>query len=179
VDSRARAGVVGEIESGINSRRVRSDCRDFPRTGVDLQAEAAADADHLIGADGRSPDSKYGIALLEQARRDGVENFIECSVSNSLGTCKVDQREGEPFAQNRGMSGTKDEQRVGLHLSDVLFDQGRVIVRTRTIWPGNQNHHSFVLARRQMGPLPVGCWPDGTTGATANRIDVPPRVLDS
>jgi hypothetical protein len=58
--------------------------RNFLQTVVDLQPKASTYANHFVGARRRSAYSEDCVALLQQAHRDRMEDFVKSLVANVL-----------------------------------------------------------------------------------------------
>src|SRR6478735_9352112 len=95
----------------------RTDALSYSRTPwhslqrrVHCQSTLARDLYHMICACRRTTDPQHGIALGEQPLGDRVEDLIERRVADALRAGQCDERQREPFAHDRRVTGAKERQ---------------------------------------------------------------------
>src|ERR1041385_1540464 len=89
--------------------------RDFVEAGVDVEAEGLADADHFVSAGGGAAYTEDGVAFLQQANGNGVEDFGKRGVTDGGGTGESDERERQPFSKHGDVPGAENGQSIGFH----------------------------------------------------------------
>lgn len=106
---------------------------------------------HLVGPARRAANSKAAVTLGHDAPRNRVEDLVEYFVPNALGSRVLDQRKCIPLTQDGQMPGSEELERSLGHRRHVLGNERRIIVRTGTIGPCNQDHewlHRFLFYLR-------------------------------
>src|SRR5437899_12034643 len=76
-----------------------------------------------------------------------MKYFVESLVADLPRPGQLNEREGQPLTQNWDVASPEDGQRIGLHFLNIPPDQDRIVIRTRTVWTGNQDHHRFGVVR--------------------------------
>jgi len=66
----------------------------------DAFAQPLPRRDHIVGAGRRSADAQHGVALAQKLARDGMEDLVEHGIADLLRAGMLEQRQGEPFAED-------------------------------------------------------------------------------
>ena len=130
---RGRVGLLGGVRCAFGIPG------DLLERRVNVQASFARDANHLIGSRRRATDSQDGIALLEEADRDWVEDLLEHVITDAPRSGGVKEGERQPLPEHRHVARAKDGEGERLHAFDVLFEQRRVVAGAGAVGSGDQN----------------------------------------
>src|SRR5215510_11210132 len=81
---------------------------DLFESRVNGEAPFAADPHHLVRSARRPADAQDSVAALDEAHGDRVEDLVERRVAYRPGTGEMHERQREPFADHRDMTGAKE-----------------------------------------------------------------------
>jgi hypothetical protein len=88
-------------------------------------------------------EPQYRVAMLQKSSGGGVQDFIEEVITNLLSACGVPNGEGDPLANHRDVTGFEEGIGDLLEPFQILRHKLGVIVCTRAVGAGNQNHQWF------------------------------------
>ena len=120
---------------GMSSRRVEHEL-----------AVAARRLDHVVGTLRRPADAQACIVVMGEAPRDGMKDLVEDRVADPFRAGMLDQRQREPFAEDRQMAGAKDLERHVGHGVDIALDQERIVIGAGAVRPGDEDHEGLGAA---------------------------------
>ena len=103
--------------------------RDLVDGRVDGFAKLAGDADHAVGALGRSADPETPVAAREDLLRDRVEEAV-IGIGLAVRLGRLDERQREPLPEHREVAPRVQVERGSGHRADVGLDQRRIATRS-------------------------------------------------